>query len=386
MLPKKTIVTLHGLPSLEYCGKAYFLNRYNFLANDYNLIILTNRVSFFKKEVKNAKIIYIPHLNLPLISIYLFWLLSRIQLLFIKYNLLLLRMRDIPFALLTIRRPILCYVNVEPYQFIGFSDKNSRISIYKKIFFRLICYGIKKADKIIVPDKRLPNFAEEQNIESNKIEYLPVGVNLRLFNKDDSKYMKAVSLPKNRFIIIYIGSISEKRGLSFLLKSIRNVSSKIPDILLIFLGEAVDRDVSMNSIYNRAKEMGIEDNVLVLPLVKLELVPLYLKEVDVGVSILEVTEYYKRSVPQKIFEYQAMGLPVIANNIPTHNVYIESSKNGFIINNEDEFSDSVLKLYQDKELYEQMSRSAVEFSKGHDIEKILQKFGNIIESTTEFKK
>jgi len=384
---KKNVVVLHNFSRIEKTGKTYlryFFDRYNYLTSKYNLYILTDKIDFINQRVKDARTIYIPHIPFPLISRYIFWLMCRVRLIFIRYDLLFLWVKDSPFSLLWINKALVFYVNLEPSQALEMKDTIIKIPIFRLIYYWLVCNSLDKADKVIVPDRRLPNLADDQRINSRKIEYIPPGVDLRIFN-NNKVYNKLTSIiPEEKFVLIYAGTIAENRGLNFLLRCMKEILRKNQNILLILIGDMIGRDLSMKSILERIKNMGIRNIVRVFPSVDYNLLPIYFKNADIGISYLEPTEYFKRSIPQKLFEYQAMGLPIIANNIATHNIFIKNGKNGFIINNEDEFNDAVIKLYEDKLLYREMSQNSIKFAQQYDLKIIMQKLDSIIESLVKF--
>jgi len=384
---KKNVVVLHNFSRIEKTGKTYlryFFDRYNYLTSKYNLYILTDKIDFINQRVKDARTIYIPHIPFPLISRYIFWLMCRVRLIFIRYDLLFLWVKDSPFSLLWINKALVFYVNLEPSQALEMKDTIIKIPIFRLIYYWLVCNSLDKADKVIVPDRRLPNLADDQRINSRKIEYIPPGVDLRIFN-NNKVYNKLTSIiPEEKFVLIYAGTIAENRGLNFLLRCMKEILRKNQNILLILIGDMIGRDLSMKSILERIKNMGIRNIVRVFPSVDYNLLPIYFKNADIGISYLEPTEYFKRSIPQKLFEYQAMGLPIIANNIATHNIFIKNAKNGFIINNEDEFNDAVIKLYEDKLLYREMSQNSIKFAQQYDLKIIMQKLDSIIESLVKF--
>ena len=118
------------------------------------------------------------------------------------------------------------------------------------------------------------------------------------------------------------------------------------------------------------KELKLDKKILLRGVVDNKEIPKVLSEADVGISILEKNEYYNKSPPQKIFEYMAMGLPTIANDIPTHTDYIKDGYNGFIINSAEDLVEAVLKLKNDKKLYKKISENAKESAKKYDLKAI----------------
>ena len=77
----------------------------------------------------------------------------------------------------------------------------------------------------------------------------------------------------------------------------------------------------------------------------------------VGLSVLSKTGNYEHSYPTKIFEYMAIGLPVICSDITLHSDIILGNDCGLSVNPEDpdELAKAIKSIVEDKDLAERMS-------------------------------
>lgn len=381
---KKTIATVFFTDHPDTVGNAIRLKIYECLGNNYNLIVLTNHVDFVKERIE-GDIIYVPYFkNFPIISDYLFWLKCGLKLLFLKYDLLFLFHAESPISFSNIKRPFLCHIHQSHEVIIPHEKQNCKsfkdiISlILKKIQVRVIFKGVRRADYNFAVSEQLRKFFINNGVDKEKIEYLPHGVDLELFTSNKRIPQKIdIGLPKNRFIIMYTGWVNEKRGLDLLLLGTKEIKKITNNILLVLIGCENDFIKKINTM---AKQMNIHNNVIAMGRIDYSLIPYYLEKADLCVSILERNETYSISPPQKLFEYFAMGKPVIANKIPTHTDYIKDGYNGFIIEDVKGFRDAALKLYNDKELYAKMSKNARENAKKYDFKKIESKLKGCIDN------
>jgi glycosyltransferase involved in cell wall biosynthesis len=83
----------------------------------------------------------------------------------------------------------------------------------------------------------------------------------------------------------------------------------------------------------------------------------WLAKGKVGLVCLHPVENYRESLPIKMFEYMAAGLPLVATDFPLWREIVETSHCGFIVDALDpkDIADKVTKLLTDDHLREQMS-------------------------------
>jgi len=78
-----------------------------------------------------------------------------------------------------------------------------------------------------------------------------------------------------------------------------------------------------------------------------------------GLSVLSKIENYEYSYPTKIFEYMAIGLPIICSNIKLHSDIVLNNNCGLAVNPEDavELADAIEKIALDSKVAEEMARN-----------------------------
>ena len=73
------------------------------------------------------------------------------------------------------------------------------------------------------------------------------------------------------------------------------------------------------------RERGVQDRVTLLPSVPLADLLAHTAEADVGVTLLQDTcENHRLALPNKLFEYIAAGVPVVASALPETRALVES--------------------------------------------------------------
>lgn len=214
-------------------------------------------------------------------------------------------------------------------------------------------------------------FAQEYNI------YPPIVItNCALASEHVSR-----SVEKNvGFEVLNHGGFYAGRGYDLMVET-APLLKEYPEIKLALRGFGSIE----NQLHKRAEDLNAT-NVVFYPKVKVEdLIPLAAGSM-VGVAITEpICLNFKLSVSNKLFEYAAAGLPVIMSNIPEHRYLNEKYHFGIVLseNTPEELAKTILKLYQDKELYQTLAGNARKMSQELNWENEFRKLIDIEQSMIE---
>lgn len=135
-----------------------------------------------------------------------------------------------------------------------------------------------------------------------------------------------LSIPWDRRLILHQGMRAPDRGLRILLRA----AARVPDIEVVLLGSAVrGMDSALDEL---ADELGILDRVHLIPPVPSHLLLTVTRQADVGVVLTQaVAESFRLSLPNKLFEYLAVGVPVIASDLPAIAEVVHSCRGGRVV-------------------------------------------------------
>jgi glycosyltransferase involved in cell wall biosynthesis len=112
-------------------------------------------------------------------------------------------------------------------------------------------------------------------------------------------------------LVLHQGAPAPDRGCESLLAALR----ALPGVHLAFLGDAEPRYGT--TLRRAAREHGVQDRVSFLPSVPLEELLANTAQADVGVTLLQDTcENHRLALPNKLFEYLAAHVPVVASALP----------------------------------------------------------------------
>jgi len=132
-------------------------------------------------------------------------------------------------------------------------------------------------------------------------------INCKELNKRELR--EKISLEKflDKIIILYYGAINKERGIIDLAHAFSKI--KIENVVLLIVGDGPDKKLLEESVKSFS-------NVLVLPPIPYKDIPKLLCSVDIGILPLPNVEDWRYQTPTKLVEMMAVGLPVIATNLP----------------------------------------------------------------------
>ncbi|WP_414050642.1 glycosyltransferase family 4 protein [Macrococcus animalis] len=160
------------------------------------------------------------------------------------------------------------------------------------------------------------------------------------------------TMKKNQ--IVYIGGLSKERGAN----EMALLSNEMPDTQFVFCGK-----FSALTEEEEAKKIIKHENVNFTGFVSRSEIQKVLEESKIGLVLLERNERYKDSLPIKLFEYMAAGIPVIASNFQLWETIIDESKSGFCVDPKDTAQQVELarKIINDNEYAKQLGDSGRKF-------------------------
>jgi len=206
----------------------------------------------------------------------------------------------------------------------------------------------------VVPDqqKRFDN----KGCRTELVRNLP-----RLGNFDNALRKK---LPKlNR--LIYLGGLTIVRGAKIMIDMMVELHKTHPDIKLLWLGPFNEANVE-NTIKDYIKTKGVEDFIEHIRPVPHEQVPDYIVQSKIGLIPWQPNEQMLRMIfPNKIFEYMASGIPVIASDLPSLKYVFNQANSGIIVQANDPraYANAIAELLDSPDKVKEMGENGRRFVK-----------------------
>jgi glycosyltransferase involved in cell wall biosynthesis len=228
----------------------------------------------------------------------------------------------------------------EEYEILGIKPKPYYLPHPKIVEKELKEY--EEADYICLPSSFAKRTFLEKGIPENKILHIPYGVDLSNF--------KQISKNDNVFRIIFVGSLSIRKGVYYLLKAYKELNLKNSELLLV--GPIWDEiKPILNKFDGFYKAIG--------PVPQKELYKYYsnssvfvLPSIEEGLAMVQL-------------QAMACGLPVICTTNTGGEYVVRDGIDGFIIPIRDveKLKEKILYLYENPEICKQMGQNAKERAK-----------------------
>ncbi len=112
-------------------------------------------------------------------------------------------------------------------------------------------------------------------------------------------------------LVLHQGAPAPDRGCELLVAAV----ASLPGVRLAFLGDPEPGYGTL--LADEIARRGVGDRVAMLPSVALDGLLAHTSEADVGITLLQDTcENHRLALPNKLFEYVAAGVPVVASALP----------------------------------------------------------------------
>lgn len=220
------------------------------------------------------------------------------------------------------------------------------------------------ADKVLAPSEYVRDTLIENGVSPSKIVILPYGVDVNRF-RSASK-----SLSDQPFRILYVGQISLRKGIKYLLDAFKNL--RLEKAELVLMGQIMISEKALEPY------SGLFKHISIVPYSELHN---FYKNADIFVypSLHEGSAL-------AIYEALASGLPVITTR--NSGSIVRDGVEGFIVPIRDvkALMDKMLLLYHNRDLKESMSRNARTRAECFTWENYRQRLGSLIRVLIEEQK
>jgi len=230
-----------------------------------------------------------------------------------------------------------------------FSDWLKQPLLQKKVW-----NCVHNSSKIICISKKILSEAIVQGIPEQKLEYIPLGVNLKRFEKPVISDFS--HLPKNeyanKFIFLFVGHLTKRKGLKYLLQAVSRLQENVKNKChFIIAGEGPEKV----HLINEAGSLKIFNNFTFTgSLAENDLLRLY------SAADVFVLPSLSEGRPTVINEAMASECAIIASNVDGIPEQVTDGYNGFLVDpqNSGQLASKIKQLAEDENLMRTMGKNS----------------------------
>ncbi len=218
-------------------------------------------------------------------------------------------------------------------------------------------YVFKESDHILVVVEEAKDLVISRGGASDKISIVGNTPLLESFKRTEVKMSANLEKIKDHFSIIYTGGIQRGRGIQTVLNAIPLLINKIPNFLFVVVGDGY----AVDELKKMAKMNNTEKHVLWVGWIDHNEIFDYIRASIVGVIPHLVTDHVNTTIPNKIFDYMGLGLPVIASDALPMKRILDEDKCGltFISGNSEDLARVLGEIHDSSYPYGENGRKAV---------------------------
>jgi glycosyltransferase involved in cell wall biosynthesis len=236
-----------------------------------------------------------------------------------------------------------------------------RAFVSRRIVYRLV---LPAADHVFVQSEAMRDWLAGIGIEPERMTPVPMGVDAALFERGAINPSVDPRLAGRR-VVLYLGRVAQSRRSDFLLDVASLLRARLPEVLLVIVGEAPSTD-EMAWMRRAIAARGLGRHVLLTGWLPQAAALGYAVRAEVGLSPIPRGVLFDVSSPTKLVEYLALGIPGVANDIPDQARVIAQSGAGLCVPMRAEaFADATLRLLREPELAARCAERGPPWVKAH---------------------
>ena len=197
-------------------------------------------------------------------------------------------------------------------------------------------------------------------IDKAKIRLVFNGVDATLFRPDPAPDFPEKKELEGKKVVLYVGHFGLRKGIPFLIRSMKMVSKEVPNAVLVCIGGVpswLPKGDYWSYLNALIKENDLDGKVLLLDGKANEELPAYYSASDVFV----LPSYYE-AFPKVLIEAMACEKPVVTCNLGGTRDSVEDGVNGTLVDyaNPNQLADAIIAILEDEGMASRMGKAGRE--------------------------
>jgi glycosyltransferase involved in cell wall biosynthesis len=217
-------------------------------------------------------------------------------------------------------------------------------------------FCMRKADRVIVVVQEAADRLASKGIGREKVAVVENTVNLDLFRsfKVNPGILRRF---EGKTALIYTGQFSKERGLETAIEAMPLLRERVRNVRLVLVGSGPFK----NALEIAVKLRKLNDIIEFTGWVDYALFPSYIRAASLCIIPQPSNPFIDTTMPNKMYEYMAMGKPVLASDAKPFRRLIDECRCGetFRSDSPEDFADQVVRMLRSKIPYGSNGRRAV---------------------------
>jgi len=242
-----------------------------------------------------------------------------------------------------------------------YSDVIQNLGGAKRLFYLGLEQFINRGcSRIIVPSAVIEGLLiKQQGISQEKIDVIPEGVAAEKYESlSDSEIaaLRNIFGLEGKFVVVSVGKLTEGKGVRFLAEAVASIRAKIPNIVVLFVGEGEERAYLQNiatreNLGDALKIAGWRTDAITF----------------IAASDIVVQPTLTEAFSQVMGEAMWMSKPLIITDVSGATDIIKTGENGVLVPkaNSKALADSIINLFKNPELRLRIGKNGREYVEEH---------------------
>ncbi len=243
---------------------------------------------------------------------------------------------------------------------------------------------LSSAAKVFVVSEEMVETLVGSGVRKEKLYIVPDGVDSKMFHSSISgKRIRRKFGLDDSPVIIYHGDIKEPDGVDLLYQSFALILKEVPETKLLIIGGGRGR--YFRRLSKIVKKLRIGNSIRSTGWVPHKEIPEYIAASDVGAMPMRATLNHNCYLSFKLFEYWAMGKPVVVSRLKAISKIVKNGVNGYIFEPEniEEMAKACIKILTNAKKVKKMGKTGRKLvEKDYDWARLMEKEASLYESSS----
>jgi glycosyltransferase involved in cell wall biosynthesis len=177
-----------------------------------------------------------------------------------------------------------------------------------RLLLKLEKWSMAQADSVITTNVAFQRMFASRSCDATKLRIVMNSPDEKIFAVKGQRRVTE-NARNSAFIVMYHGTLVERNGADLAVEAFAKVRQNVPDAQLFIYGK---RTPFLDKVLQSARELGVAESVKYFGAKRLEDVVRAIDDCDVGIVPHLRSPFIELTMPTRIFEFLALGKPVIA--------------------------------------------------------------------------